>query len=554
MSVSSIIQVFAGIGILIYGIIIMGDALQAIAGDKLRKLIGSLTSTPVKGLLVGTLVTSILQSSGATTVMVVSFVDAGFMNLVQAIGVILGANIGTTVTAQLIAFKITDFAYLCAVAGAAVCLLCHKKRNKQIGVGLVGFGLLFIGMGMMQGPLAFFKERPDLILALGNHKCLAFLSGLAITLLVQSSSATVGLTMAVASQGVIPLETAIVVIFGDNIGATMTAVLASLAANRSAKQAALSHVMIKVIGTGVMFLLLPFYTDLITLTSNDITRQVANAHTIFNVVVALLFLPFVKQYAGLIKKILPDDKNQEVLGAKYLNPSLVTVSSAAAVGAVKMELIRLAKMSLKMIVECKEMLVTNNDKYAESVLRRESNVNELTKDIIKYTTELGQTGLPKDLSILLNSCTNAVGDVERIGDHATNLVEVAQFLADNKLHFSAKAVAECEEMFDVVILSLEKSVCALEEEDPLLAKEVIELEKKVDSMEKNLRAKHIERLNSGDCVAGTGVNFIDILSNLERVGDHANNLAMVVFDIERMHHKGVSSKDLSAEDLVKHDG
>ena len=259
MSITSLLQVFAGVGILIYGIIIMGESLQIIAGDKLRKLIGSLTGTPLKGLLLGTAVTSILQSSSATTVMVVSFVDVGFMTLTQAIGVILGANIGTTVTAQLIAFKITALAYACAIVGAAICILCQKKKHKQIGVGLVGFGLLFIGMDMMQQPLAFLKQSPEFITVFKDHIFLAFLSGLAITLLVQSSSATVGLTMAVAAQGLVPLETAIAIMLGDNIGTTITAVLASLGANRSAKQAAAAHVMIKVLGTVVIMMFLPLF-------------------------------------------------------------------------------------------------------------------------------------------------------------------------------------------------------------------------------------------------------------------------------------------------------
>lgn len=549
MSFSSLVEIFAGIGLLIYGISIMGEALQTIAGDKLRRLIGSLTSSPLKGVLVGTVVTSILQSSSATTVMLVSFVDAGFMTLVQAIGVILGSNIGSTVTAQLIAFKITNFAYLCAIFGVAICVLSRKKKHKQIGVGLVGFGLLFIGMEMMQEPMSFIKDHPEYIAQFGNHKLFAFLSGLVITLFVQSSAATVGLTMAVASQGIIPLETAIVVVFGDNIGTTITAVLASLGANRSAKQTATAHVLIKIIGTAVMFFVLPWYTDLIKLTSNDITRQVANAHTVFNVVASILFIPFVSQYAKFIKKILPDDSSQEHFGAKYLNPTLLTISPAAAVGAVKLELIRLAEMSLYMIEACREIIIDNNMKLIEVVQRDEENVNALTKDIINYTTELGQTGLPEDLSILLNSCTNAVGDVERIGDHATNLIEVALFLDDNKLTFSDTAIAECEEMFDVVILSLRKSISAIENEDPSLTKEVTILEKKVDMMEKKLRAKHIERLNSGDCLAGTGVNFIDMLSNLERIGDHANNISMIVYDIERMHN-GTSLKEKDKETVI----
>ncbi|MEG1603647.1 MAG: Na/Pi cotransporter family protein [Cloacibacillus sp.] len=536
MSVTSVLQVLAGVGILIYGIIIMGDSLQIIAGDRLRRLIGSLTGTPIKGLMVGTVVTSILQSSSATTVMVVSFVDVGFMNLTQAIGVILGANIGTTVTGQLIAFKITNFAYLCAVVGAAICILCHKKRHKQIGVGIIGFALLFIGMEMMQQPMSFLKTRPDLLMAFGNHPMLAFLAGLVITLIVQSSSATVGLTMAVAAQGVIPLHTAIIIILGDNIGTTITAVLASLGANRAAKQAAAAHVMIKVLGTVAIMMVLPAYTLLIAMTADNISRQVANAHTIFNIIIAFMFLPFVAQYAKFIRKIIPDDKNVVESGSLYLNPALITASSAAAVDAVRKEMIRLAQSALQMIVDCRILIIENKEKYSDEVGRYESNVNELTHEIVRYSTEVGQTGLSRDLSLLLNSCTNAVGDVERIGDHATNLVEMSQYLQDHKLTLSRMALEEGNEMFELVITALTKSIQALEEENIELAKEVIALEERIDYMEKTLRAQHIARLNAGGCTPGAGVIFIDILSNLERVGDHANNLAMVVFDIERLRH------------------
>lgn len=542
MSVGSVLQIFAGVGILLYGIIIMGEALQTIAGDKLRKLIGSLTGSPIKGLLVGTVVTSILQSSSATTVMVVSFVDAGFMTLVQAIGVMLGANIGTTITAQLIAFKVINLAYVCAVVGAAVCILSRKKRNKYIGIGLVGFGLLFIGMELMQGPMAFMKTRPELMTVFGEHIFLAFLSGLVITLLVQSSSATVGLTMAVAIQGVIPIETAIAVILGDNIGTTITAVLASLGANRSAKQAALAHVLVKVIGTLVIFAILPIYTKLILFTSSDISRQVANAHTIFNIVIALMFLPFVKQYAYLIKLIISDDKEAELIGPKYLNQTLIAVSPAAAVDAVRMEMVRLGTMAVEMLVMCEQLILTGNERLVKKILRAEDNVNELTRDIVSYTIKLGQTGLSSDLSYLLNSCTGGVGDIERMGDHATNLVEIYQYLDAEQLTFSKIAEFECRTMFEMVISAVSKSVQALSDEDPEIAKEVLELEDKIDAMERNLRATHIERLTGGKCSPGAGIAFIEILSNLERIGDHAHNLAMVVFDIERIHSSNADIK------------
>lgn len=543
MTISSFLQILAGVGVLIYGIIIMGDSLQAIAGDRLRKLIGSLTVTPLKGLLVGTLVTSILQSSSATTVMVVSFVEVGFMNLTQAIGVILGANIGTTVTAQLIALKITNVAYVCAAVGASLCILGQKKRHKQIGMGLVGFGLLFIGMEMMAQPMAYLKTHPEIMTVFGDHLFLAFLSGLAVTLVVQSSSATVGLTMAIASQGVIPLPTAIAIILGDNIGTTITAVLASLGCNRSAKQAALAHVMIKVLGTMAIFPILPFYAKLVEMTSNDIIKQVANAHTMFSVVVALAFLPFVSQYARFIKKLLPDGKGQEVLGVQYLNPSLIGASQAAAVDAVRKEITHMAGVSLKMIETCRLMFDTKNDKLVDEIDRAERNVNEMTHDTVRYATDVAQTGLPSDLSVILSACIGAAGDIERIGDHATNLSEMYQFLQDHKLSFSEKAQLECNKIFDLVILTVTKAIQALQNEDLSLAQEVLDLEERIDYMEDNLRAQHIDRLSAGECIPGAGVIFIDILSNLERVGDHAHNLVMVVFEIERVNRrKGASHK------------
>lgn len=541
MSITSFLQIMAGVGVLIYGIIIMGDSLQAIAGDRLRRLIGSLTGTPIKGLLVGAVVTGILQSSSATTVMVVSFVDVGFMNLVQAIGVILGANIGTTVTGQLIAFKITNVAYVSACVGAAACILGQKKRHKQIGMGLVGFGLLFIGMDMMSEPLSYLKTHPEIMTVFGDHILLAFLSGLVITLIVQSSSATVGLTMAVAYQGVVPLSTAIAIILGDNIGTTITAVLASLGCNRSAKQAATAHVLIKVIGTIIIFPIIPFYAKLVEMTSGDIVRQIANAHSMFSFFVAVIFLPFITPYAKFIKKILPDDVEQETLGTQFLNPVLIGASQAAAVDAVYKEMIHMATVAMKMIETCRVMFETKNDKMVDEIERMERNVNEMTHDTVRYSTDVAQTGLPSDLSVILSGCIGAAGDIERIGDHATNLSEMYQFLRDHRLDFSEKAQHQCNEMFELVISALAKSIQSLEEEDPNLAQQVLDLENKIDNMEKTLRAQHIGRLNAGDCVPGAGVIFIDILSNLERVGDHAHNLAMVVFDIVRVNKRGTAA-------------
>lgn len=536
MTLNMILQVCAGIGVLIYGIILMGDSLQTIAGDRMRVLIGKLTSTPFKGFLVGTVVTGILQSSGATSVMVVSFVDVGFMNLTQAIGVLLGANIGTTVTAQLIAFNILNVAYVCALLGAALCILAKNKKVRQIGACIVGFALLFIGINMMKGPLALLSHNTTVINLFKQHVLFAFMFGLVITLIVQSSSATVGLTMAFAAQGVLDLQTAIIVCLGENIGSTITAVLAALSSSRAAKQAAASHVIIKIVGTIVILAILPFYTAFIAHTSTDISRQIANAHTIFNVVVALLFLPFVPQYAKFIKKLIPDDESVHEAGPIYLNRALINVSPAAAVQAVKSELIRLAEYTLKMLMNAEALFMTGDEKLIEKINKAERNVDSTSDEIIKYATEVGQRGLSADLSTLLNACTGGAGDVERIGDHSTNLVELYEFLKEHKLVFSPTAVEECKEMFDMVITAVRYAIDAIRTDDISLAQQAIELEDKIDDMEQVLRNKHIARLNEGICKPGSGVAFIDMLSNLERVGDHANNLASIVIDTEHVHH------------------
>ncbi|EHM10447.1 Na/Pi-cotransporter [Thermanaerovibrio velox DSM 12556] len=539
MSFKVLLQLLGGVGMLIYGIKVMGDSLQNLAGDRLRRLIAKLTGTPIKGVIVGTAVTTIIQSSSATTVMVVSFVHAGLMTLYQAFGVIMGANIGTTVTAQIMAFKITDIAYLCVLIGAFLFLMSKTKRQREIGAGLAGFGILFIGMHIMGDSMSFLKGRDDLFMPFRHHPIWAVFAGTAVTMVIQSSSATVGLTMAMASQGFMPLNVAIAFILGDNIGTTITAVLASLGGNRSAKQAAACHVMFNVLGTLIMLPLLPWYSKLIALTASDISRQVANAHTFFNVANTLIFLPFVKPYVNLIRRIVPDDGVVKVYGPAFLDRNLISASPAAALDALKKEMVRMGYFAKSMLEGCRGAIVKWSDSSAADVLNTEKIVNELTHEIVRYGTELGQKGLSSDLSFLLNSCINGVGDIERMGDHSTNLVEMYQYMRDHNLKFTESAMKEFEEMFSLVYEAVSKSIEALDKEDLCLAGEVMELEDRVDEMEKRLRARHIDRLNHGKCSPGAGVVFIDILSNLERVGDHAHNLACVVMDMAKVRGQEV---------------
>ncbi|MDR0652602.1 MAG: Na/Pi cotransporter family protein, partial [Synergistaceae bacterium] len=529
-----VLKLLGGVALLIYGIKTMGDALQNLAGDNMRRLLASLTGTPAKGIAVGALVTMIIQSSSATTVMVVSFVHVGLMNLAQAFSVIMGANVGTTIVAQLIAFNITKYSIIAAIVGMVLALAGRNAKQRQAGAGLVGFALLFIGMGMMQDAMSFLKGRADLFTSLNNKPIYGLLMGMLVTMAVQASSATVGLTMAMASQGLLELPTAIAIIFGDNIGTTITAVLASLGGNRAAKQAAAAHVMFNVIGSSILMSLLPYYTTLIRMTSPDVMRQVANSHSLFNILNTIVFFPFVKPYTELIKKIFPSVPQPTAVsqGARFLDAHLHEVSPAAGIEAVRKEMVSLGEVALSMIKDCRRIIIERDWKSIPDVLMAEKNIDQLTHEIIRYATEVGQKVRTSDLSLLLNSCISGVSDIERMGDHGENLAELAQYMSEHKLKFSHKATAECDEMFQLVVAAVEKSLRALEGERSELSEEALELEKKTDEMERVLRARHIERLNSGKCQPDVGVVFIDILSNLERVADHAHNVALIVRDIQ----------------------
>ncbi|MDR3331406.1 MAG: Na/Pi cotransporter family protein [Synergistaceae bacterium] len=537
MSIQNVLTLLGGVSFLIFGIKIMGDAFQDLAGDRMRRLIASLTSSPIKGVAAGAIVTIMIQSSSATTVMVVSFVHVGLMTLAQAFSVIMGANIGTTITAQLISFSIAKYSILAAVAGAVLTIKGGDLRNKQLGYGLVGFAMLFVGMGMMQEAMSFLQSREDLFIIVNNNPIAGLLVGAGVTMAVQASSATVGLTMVMASQGLLEVPAAIAIILGDNIGTTITAVLASIGGNRAAKQAAAAHVLFNVLGAVIMMFALTPYSWLVAQTSNDIARQVANAHSLFNIINTCIFLPFIRPYTALISRIVPNDAGGPPLaeqGARYLDPNLITVSPAAGVDAVRKEMVRLGRIAAGMIRDCYKMIVDGETRLMPDILMTEKTIDDLTHEIVRYATELGQKVHSADLSVLLNSCISGVGDIERMGDHAENIVEMAQFMLDRKQKFSEKALMECREMFDLVIESVEKCISALENEDIAMAEEVFDLEPKVDQMERILRARHIERLNSGKCPPDAGIVFIDILSNLERVGDHARNISYIVKDIKRL--------------------
>lgn len=540
MTTAGWFQILGGVGLFLFGIKLMGESLQDLAGDRLRRLIASLTSTPVRGVIVGTLVTVLIQSSSGTTVMTVSFVHAGLMTLKQAVGVIMGANIGTTVTAQLIAFKIKDFALPIVGIGMILAVFGRTKHQRYAGNGMVGFGLLFLGMQNMEAAMSFLRDRKDFFLAFSHHPVLGVLAGTLLTMVVQSSSATVGLTIAMTSQGLLSLDAAIPILLGDNIGTTITAVLASLGSKRAAKQAAAAHVLFNLIGVTIFLVFLTPFKHLVLLTSADPSREIANAHTLFNSLNTCLFLPFVSPFVRLVQRLIPGDDSVLDMGPRYLDPKLIDASPAAAVDAVRKELVRMGHLAKEMLMNVRRAFLEDNVQMVQEVYQTEKVVNELNREIARYAAGVWRT-LPEDLSMLLSSYVNGVGDVERVGDHAENLIELYEYKIEHGVKFSEMGIQEFQEMIDTAIRAFEASLEAIADEDPRLAKAAQALEPEIDAMEKRLRKRHIQRLNEGACSPDAGVVFIDILSNLERIGDHAHNLAFISLDMAKIRQKEAAS-------------
>jgi phosphate:Na+ symporter len=519
------------VGLFLYGIKLVSESLQSIAGDRMRHMMGALAKTPLRSVLAGALVTVLIQSSAATTVMTVSFVGAGLLTLRQAIGVIMGANVGTTVTAQIIAFKIQNAALPIVAIGAVLAIFGRSKRQKYLGNGIVGLGLLFMGMSAMEAAAPFAAQHKDILIALGKNPVLGVVTGMVLTIVVHSSAATIGLVMALASQGLLSIDAALPIILGDNLGTTFTAVVSALGASRPAKQAAAAHVLFNLIGATIFLMGLPLYKALVVASAADVERQTANAHAIFNIVNTIIFFPFIPLLAKLIERFLPAGAEEGQEGPLYLDTRLLTTSTPAAVEAVKDELMHMGDVVMSMfgVTRRAYMEKADMDKITEEFGKKENTVNGLNRAISAYASEVWQKGVPAEVSTVLGCYVSASSDLERVGDHTENLIELCGALRDS---LSPQAQDEFRDMFDTAETAVKTAIEALRDEDVSRANRVIyELEEKIDNQEEKYRRNHIERLNRGECDPERGVNFIDLLGNLERVGDHSNNIAGYVYDI-----------------------
>lgn len=529
-----------GLGLFLYGMRIMGDGLEKAAGERLKKLIEVLTNNRIMGVIVGTIVTAIIQSSSATTVMVVGFVNAGIMKLTQATGVIMGANIGTTVTGQLVSFKLTDYAPLAVGIGVAIWLFASNKKTKNIAEIFIGFGILFIGMETMSDamkPLREYEGFKTMLASFGGgtflDTLLGILAGFAITAIIQSSSASIGLLIALASQGLLPIEAALPILFGDNIGTCVTALLSSISANKTAKRAAIIHLMFNIVGTIIFIFILqgPVLYAVKALSPGDVGRQIANAHTLFNVTNMFIQLPFAGVLVFLAKKIIPEtpDEQKHVMGVKYLDDRILETPSIALGQTIK-EVLHMGNLALESYQKSMEAFLNADEKTAHEVFGLESAINHLEKEIAAYLVKLSNTALSAEQHEIVDGLFNTINDIERVGDHADNLAELAIYRIENKLEFSEVAIQELQLMHDRVLKSYTQAILALKTGDINIAKRVIEREGEIDHMEKSLRASHIARLNKQQCSPGAGVIFLDIISNLERIGDHASKIAFAVID------------------------
>lgn len=522
-----ILELFTGLALFLYGMKIMSDALQKAAGSKMKDLLEFVTKNRLFAVLIGAAITAIIQSSSATTVMVVGLVNAGIMNLSQSVGVIMGANIGTTMTAQIIAFKFENIVPIALILGAFLTLFSKKRRYKQIGELVLGFGLLFMGMHTMSNGMVPLKDIPQFsafMLNLHHNPIMGVLVGFVLTAVVQSSSATIGILQALALQGLVPLEAALPILFGDNIGTCVTALIASIVASLTAKRAAIIHLIFNLIGTIVFLILLKPVTSLVLLTSMEEVRQIANAHTFFNIANTLIQLPFAGVLVAMATKFIPGEDDYDLSKLVFLDKRILNTPAIAVVQIVK-EILRMAKIARENVRRSITAILSGDEKLIDEVYKNEKAINQLERSILEYLLEVSNSAISVEQSNKVLSLIKKIHDVERIGDHAENLVELAQFKIDNKIKFSDTAVLELREIYKAVDNNLENAFKVLETDDDEAMKEVERYEEQVDTLRDQYRDNHIIRLNKGECEINAGVIFLDILTNLERVSDHGTNIA-----------------------------
>lgn len=540
----TMVELIGGLGLFVAGMNMMSRGIEKVAGNRLRNILAAFTKTKFLGLVVGLFFTAVIQSSSAATVMVVSFVNSGLMKLTEASGIILGANIGTTVTALLVAFKLSAVAPLFVFAGAFMMNYIKRPFVKKLGEVVLGFGLLFVGISTMSTAMETLRDLPQVvgILQAFANPVLGVLMGLVITSIVQSSSVTVSILVVMGSSGLVTLETCMYVILGCNIGACTSAVLAAMGGSKNAKRAALIHLLFNVFGTVLMFVLLLLFTPQIAsiirfvsgvgTDSGTLGRNIAAAHFLFKVFQVMVFYPLMNVIIRCTYLLVPgedEEVGEKQFAVQYIDPVHLPNASVAVYLAVQ-EMDRMAHMAfdnLNLAVQC---FTTNDQESIPKVQETERYIDYLDEQISNYLVKINQNTLPLADAAMISAYFHVVSDIERIGDHAETIVEIIPQLYKNDIKLSKKSVAELGDMMDAVNKILNESLDMFVTGNTQNMGEIEMLEDLLDQMERDLTSKHIHRLKDGKCSAQAGVYFSDVVSGLERVGDHAINIAFSLLE------------------------
>jgi len=543
MTKEVIFYLIGGLGLFFLGMRTMSDSLKKVAGDRLKNTLELLTKRPVIGLLIGTAITCLVQSSSATTVMTVGFVNAGLLTLRQAISIVLGANIGTTFTAWLISFfalfKITNYALPAIGAGFLLQTFGKGRAAKRWGQFILGFGLLFSGLGFMKdafSPLSTSEALKNVLLNFGNYPLFGVLIGIGITMLLQSSSATIAILQIMALSGLIDFRTAIPIILGDNIGTTITAQIAAIGTNTASRQTARAHMLLNIVGVSYMFI--PVYTGLYArfidwlvpgpVTTQNVMLHIALSHSAFNIINSFfVFLPLINVLERLAVKLTRKRPDAVDMRPMYLEKHLLDSPTVALHQAVR-EIVRMLQIAQKALHEVVKGFLTDNPTLLDKIREKEDAIDNLQKEITQYLVELSQKSLDESDAESIPVLLHSVNDVERVGDHAINILELAERKMDQKLSFSPAAVEAANTINETVSDMLEHTINALQRDGTSDARFVLTQEERLNGMQITMKEEHIRRMNEGKCDLLAGILFTDFVNNMEKIGDHLTNVAQGV--------------------------
>ncbi|MFW6146845.1 MAG: Na/Pi cotransporter family protein [Thermodesulfobacteriota bacterium] len=553
-----IFQTLGGLGLFIFGMRLMSDGLKKVAGKKLRAGLSAVSSNRVIACVTGTVITVMVQSSSATTVTLVGFVDAGLMTLTQAVGVVLGANIGTTVTAQLIAFNISSYAPPIIALGVLLRFFFSSRKWQQWGEALLGFGILFFGLTTMKEGLAPLRAEPSFVEFLTRFQAqdlseilLCILAGAALTMAVQSSSATVGITMALASQGLLSFEGSVAMILGENIGTTITAQLASIGSSVSARQTAMAHTLFNVFGVAFIVAIFPYFVDIVTYVTSSvfgiaspdlflgsekpfISRHIANAHTLFNVINAILFLFFLPYLVRIAVRLTPRRKREdpdEIFHIKYLDRRYLDTPEVALVQA-KQEIIRMGEETKTMFNEVIGCLKIRNSNTLTKWREREDVLDNLQKEIVDFLVKVMQQNIELEQSKEITSLLRMTNNIERIGDELEDVAEGLDKMIEDKLFFSEQAISDYMAIASQAREFLTLVLDGIKRNNKEIMPEAVRLVESINQMTENMRLSHHDRLVEGTCEIDRGMIFIDILNAFEKMGGFCYNIAQAVAGVK----------------------